>query len=236
MGKVRPVISRAIFHDFIPVRPVAELVLLNRPSARSMKFRGIREGLMQKRKPLASNVALVTALMLSGQNIAFAEKEGVGRNHAAIPNVNLGFTAVPNMRAPVGLPAAALAPKAGSGSTSFGGSGAGESVGNGSSAQTTAPGATRSAPSSGPTPLGEDHPRGERADRQYSSNSNDSRSSGSRGSGHGQGDGEEQDSGTSTSTGAPSGRATPTAKRLAAESSQSKNSSGKSPDQLPTCR
>jgi hypothetical protein len=51
---------------------------------------------MQKRKPLASNAALLAALMLSGQNIAFADKGGSGPHHAAIPNVNLGLSAIPN--------------------------------------------------------------------------------------------------------------------------------------------
>ena len=155
MGKGKPVVSRATFYDVIPVRPAVEVPFLNRPSARSMKFRGIREGLMQKRKPLASNVTLVAALMLSGQNIAVADKGGLGPNPAAIPNVNLGFTAIPKMGTPVGLPAAAMASKAGPGSTPFGGSDPGQSVGNGTSAQMTAPGATRSASSAGLTPPGQ---------------------------------------------------------------------------------
>ena len=65
MGKGKPADPKAVFCDLIPVRPAAEVPFLSRPSARSMKFRGIREGLMRKRKPLASSTILLAALILS---------------------------------------------------------------------------------------------------------------------------------------------------------------------------
>lgn len=91
-------------------------------------------------------------LMLIGQSIAVADKEGLSPHPAAIPNVNLGLTAIPNMRNPVGLPAGARV--GGPGATPLGGSGPGKSVGNGSSVQMAAPSAVRSISASGLTPPG----------------------------------------------------------------------------------
>ncbi len=234
MGKGKPVVSRTVISDVIPVRPAIELPFLSRPFARSLKFRGIREGLMQKRKPLASNAALLAALILSGQSVAFADKGGVGPHPAAIPNVNLGLPAIPKMGTGVSLPAAAMAATAGPGSTPLGGSGPGQSVGNGVSAQVAAPGATRSASSSGLTPPGQDHSRGAPAGDQRSAQRNNGYESGNPGLGQSQGKGEDQDSGTLTA--APSDPVRPLPERLAAAQSQSGATSGKSPDQLPTCR
>lgn len=107
---------------------------------------------MGKGKPVV--LALLAALMLSSQNLAYADKGGRGP-HAANPSVNLGLPAIPAMGNGVGLPAAAMAAKAGPGSTPFGGSGPGQSAGNGVSAQMAAPGATRSVSSAGLTPPGQ---------------------------------------------------------------------------------
>ena len=155
MGKGKPADAKAVFHDLIPVRPASEVPFLNRPSARAMKFRGIREGLMQKRKPLASSSMLLAALILSGQDIAVADKGGAALNPASTPNANLGLGAIPNFRTNVGLPAVAMPPKAGTGSTPIGGSGPGQNEGKGASAEMDPPGATRSASSAGLTPPGQ---------------------------------------------------------------------------------
>ena len=108
---------------------------------------------MGKRKPVI--LALLAATALTGQDVAVADKGGIARNPAANPNVNLGLSAMPNSRTTVGLPAAAMAPNAGPGSTPFGGSDPGQSVGKGTSAQMTAPGATQSASSAGLMPPGQ---------------------------------------------------------------------------------
>jgi hypothetical protein len=194
----------------------------------------IGKGLLQERKPFALCAALLAALILSSQNLAFADKGGRGPHDAANPSVNLGLSPIPKLGTGVGLPAAAMAAKTAPGSTPLGGSGPGQSVGNGVSAQMAAPGATRSASSSGLTPPGQDDSRGAPAGDQSSSQRNNGYESGNPGLGQRQGKGEDQDSGTLTA--APSDRARPSPERLAAARSQSSASSGKNPDQLPTCR
>lgn len=193
----------------------------------------IGKGLAQKRNPFALCAVLLAALMLSGENTAVADKGGLGPHPAAIPNVNLGLSAIPNMRTPVGLPAGAMV--ASPGATPFEGSGPGQSAGNGTSAQMAAPGAARSNSASGLTPPGHNRSNGEHAaGLQRSSHRNDVQDSGNPGLGLGQGKSEELDGGTLTA--APSDPARSLPERLAAAQSQSSNSSGKNPDQLPTCR
>lgn len=107
------------------------------------------------RKPIASAGALFIALLLSGQTVAFAYKGGHGPANPAIPNVNLGLAAMPKTGAGVGLPAAsAAALKAGPVSIPAGGSKSYLGVGNGVTAQSAAPGASRSASSAGLMPPG----------------------------------------------------------------------------------
>jgi len=100
-------------------------------------------------------LALLAGLMLSGQDVAVAQKGALWPQPAAFPSVNLGLSGIPNMRTPVGVPAAAMAAKAGPESTPFGGSGPGHGAGKGDSAQMAAPGSTRSASSAGLTPPGQ---------------------------------------------------------------------------------
>ena len=106
---------------------------------------------MGKGKPVI--LALLAAATLAGHGVVGADKGGVAQNTAAKPNANLGLSAIPSMTTRVGLPAGAMA--AGQGATPFGGSGPGQGVGNGTSAQMAAPGAARSASSAGLTPPGQ---------------------------------------------------------------------------------
>ena len=102
-------------------------------------------------------LALLAAATLAGHGVVVAEKGAVAPNPTAIPNVNLGLSAILYSRTTVGLPAAVMPARAGLGSTSFGSSRPGHDlpVGKGASAQTDAPGAKRSASSAGLTPPGQ---------------------------------------------------------------------------------
>ena len=121
---------------------------------------------MGKGKPVI--LALLAVLGLFGQNVAVAQKAGKGPQNAANPSVGLGLASTPGLNSPVGLPAAAMNPPGQARSASSaglappglssqpnGGSGPGQSVGNGTSAQMTAPGAAQSASSAGLTPPGQ---------------------------------------------------------------------------------
>lgn len=202
-------------------------------------------------KPIASTGALFIALLLSGQTVAFAYKGGHGPANPAIPNVNLGLAAMPKTGAGVGLPAAsAAALKAGPVSIPAGGLKSYLGVGNGVTAQSAAPGASRSASSAGLMPPGHNNPPGVRAGQGYPSNGeagagkggsmpgDDVRSpptmQGDAGAGSaqasGQGEGQEND----TSPGTPVVPLTRAPELLAA--APSSDSSETRPDQLPTCR
>ena len=274
MRKGKPADSKAVFCDLIPGRPAVEVPFLNRPSARSMKFRGIREGLMQKRKPLASSAALVAALLLSGQNIAFADRGGKGPANPAIPNVNLGFPAISKSGAGVTLPspgvtaatvsvpknvpavlskpapatgplspssnasaiskpnltpAPAIVPASGSS-----GSGSSGSSGPGSSGSSS----SGSSGSAGPGSSGSSGPGSSGSSSSGSSGSTSSGSSGSSGSGSSGSSGQGGGQGNNQSNGSSDGPSEPGAVATSQSNpkSQSSNSSGKTPDQLPTCR
>ena len=100
-------------------------------------------------------LALLAAATLAGHGVVVAEKGAVAPNPTAIPNVNLGLSAIPNFRTTVGLPAVAMPARIGPEATAFAISGPGNSASKGASAQTDAPGAKRSASSAGLTPPGQ---------------------------------------------------------------------------------
>lgn len=107
MGRGKSSVPGAIFRGSSPARRGVNGLGAGVLSSSARKFRGLRNGLMQRRKPFASNVALVTALLLSGQTIALADKGGKGPSNPAIPNVNLGLAAIPKVGVGLGMAAAA---------------------------------------------------------------------------------------------------------------------------------
>jgi hypothetical protein len=56
----------------------------------------------------AAVLALIVTAVISGQNVALADKGGVPIRNAATPSVNLGLAAAPAVANRVGLPAGAL--------------------------------------------------------------------------------------------------------------------------------
>lgn len=137
MGKGKPSVPKAIFCDLSPASRGVKAPCRENPSSNARKFRGVRDGLMQKRKPLASNVALLAAVVLSGSSLAFADKGGKGPGQSAAPSTNLGLAGIPK----VGVGLSVTGPV------------------------TIPPGTVRSTSLADLTPTGDNHPPGMRSGR-----------------------------------------------------------------------
>lgn len=195
---------------------------------------------MGKGKPLSSSAALLAALLLCGQTIAFADKGGKRPGNPASPHINLGLGAVPKVGVGLVSPSVAAAaaisvpktvPAVGSsGPGSSGAPGLASSVGVGlPSSSIPAAGAISvpitvpAAGSSGSGSLGSSGPGSSSSSGKGSSGSSGSGSSGSSGHSGGQGQGNRQ------------GSDDPPQSEIVAQAQSSEPSQARI-DRLPTCR
>lgn len=211
---------------------------------------------MQKRKPLATNAALLTALLLSAPAVALADKGGKGPGNPWNPSANLGLGAIPKVG--VGLPA--MGPTTIPPGTVFAVPAmvtvsAAPRSGGGVPAQIAAPGAGRSASSAGLMPPGHSKPHGAEGPRGHGSENGSGNAYGpdrsrsgegtvppglarSAGSdvvqGPGQAANEEQESGALPGTPSLSQMSAP--ERLASAQSPSSETTENRSGPLPTCR